>query len=114
LHGARARRAAARPPARAQEAVPEEQMKEELLESMQKGAFSMRILYEQFANIQKMGPVGQIMGMIPGLSNAGVKARAPSPPPPPGLPSAGPAAAASSRSRQAVQPRLHSSGLSGT
>ena len=44
-------------------------MKEELLESMQKGAFSMRILYEQFANIQKMGPVGQIMGMIPGLSN---------------------------------------------
>jgi hypothetical protein len=83
LHGARARRAAARPPARAQEAVPEEQMKEELLESMQKGAFSMRILYEQFANIQKMGPVGQIMGMIPGLSNAGVKARAPSPPPPP-------------------------------
>jgi len=70
-------------PLPAQEAVPEEQMKEELLESMQKGAFSMRILYEQFANIQKMGPVGQIMGMIPGLSNAGVKARALPPPAPP-------------------------------
>lgn len=58
-----------------QEVVPHEDAKEELMESMQKGAFSMRILYEQFANIQKMGPVGQIMGMIPGLSNAGIKAR---------------------------------------
>ena len=56
--------------------VPEEAKNEELMEIMQKGAFSLRILYEQFANIQKMGPVGQIMGMIPGLSNAGVKARA--------------------------------------
>jgi len=65
-------------------------MKEELLESMQKGAFSMRILYEQFANIQKMGPVGQIMGMIPGLSNAGVKARASLPPPPSPLPGCSP------------------------
>ncbi len=102
-------------------------MKEELLESMQKGAFSMRILYEQFANIQKMGPVGQIMGMIPGLSNAGVKARASLPPPPSPLPGCSPPlllaaprcgrAAAPVRSRrclrQAVRSLLPSSGLSG-
>lgn len=30
----------------------------------------MRILYDQLANLQKLGPVGQIFGMIPGLSNA--------------------------------------------
>ena len=59
-----------------QEVVPEESKNEELMEIMQKGSFSLRILYEQFANIQKMGPVGQIMGMIPGLSNVGVKVRA--------------------------------------
>ena len=59
-----------------QEVVPEEAKNEELMEIMQKGAFSLRILYEQFANIQKMGPVGQIMGMIPGLSNAGIQVRA--------------------------------------
>ena len=59
-----------------QEVVPQEESKnEELMEIMQKGAFSLRILYEQFANIQKMGPVGQIMGMIPGLSNVGVQVR---------------------------------------
>lgn len=58
-----------------QEVVPEESKNEEMMEIMQKGAFSLRILYEQFANIQKMGPVGQIMGMIPGLSNTGIKAR---------------------------------------
>jgi signal recognition particle subunit SRP54 len=32
----------------------------------------MRILYDQLANLQKLGPVGQIFGMIPGLSNAGL------------------------------------------
>jgi len=55
-----------------QEAVPEDAMKEELMDSLSKGNFTMRILYEQLANIQKMGPVGQVMGMIPGLSNSGL------------------------------------------
>ena len=55
-----------------QDAVPEDQMKEELMESMTKGKFCLRILYEQLANIQKMGPMGQVMGMIPGLSNSGL------------------------------------------
>lgn len=57
---------------RMQEAVPEDAMKEELMDSLSKGNFTMRILYEQLANIQKMGPVGQVMGMIPGLSNSGL------------------------------------------
>ena len=29
----------------------------------------MRILYEQFANIQKMGPMSTVMSMIPGFGN---------------------------------------------
>ena len=53
-----------------QDAVPEDQQKEELMESITKGNFSLRILYEQLVNIQKMGPVGQVMSMIPGLSNS--------------------------------------------
>lgn len=52
-----------------QDAVPEDQQKEELMESISKGNFTLRILYEQLANIQKMGPVGQVMSMIPGLNN---------------------------------------------
>lgn len=30
----------------------------------------MRILYDQFQNILKMGPMSQVMSMIPGFSNA--------------------------------------------
>lgn len=40
------------------------------MESISKGNFNLRILYEQLANIQKMGPVGQVMSMIPGMSNS--------------------------------------------
>ena len=32
------------------------------------GEFTIRDMYEQFQNIMKMGPFGQIMGMIPGFS----------------------------------------------
>lgn len=53
-----------------QDAVPEDQQKEELMESITKGNFTLRIMYEQLANIQKMGPVGQVMSMIPGMSNS--------------------------------------------
>jgi len=53
-----------------QDVVPEDQQQEELMDSISKGNFSMRILYEQLSNIQKMGPVGGIMSMIPGLSNS--------------------------------------------
>ena len=35
---------------------------------VQKGNFTMRMLREQLQNIQKMGPVSGIMGMIPGFN----------------------------------------------
>merc|ERR1719188_676821 len=41
----------------------------ELLKKICKGKFSLRDLYEQFQNVQKMGPMGQVMQMIPGMSN---------------------------------------------
>ena len=44
-------------------------MKEEIMDSIQKGNFTMRILKDQLQNILKMGPVGQVMGMIPGFAN---------------------------------------------
>ena len=31
------------------------------------GEFTLRDMYEQFQNIMKMGPIGQVMGMIPGF-----------------------------------------------
>ena len=39
------------------------------MDSIQKGNFTMRILKDQLQNILKMGPVGQVMGMIPGFAN---------------------------------------------
>eukprot|EP00927_Polykrikos_kofoidii_P070411 TRINITY_DN6662_c0_g1_i1.p1 TRINITY_DN6662_c0_g1~~TRINITY_DN6662_c0_g1_i1.p1 ORF type:complete len:519 (-),score=127.40 TRINITY_DN6662_c0_g1_i1:117-1673(-) len=40
----------------------------ELLKKISKGKFSLRDLYEQFQNLQKMGPMSQVMQMIPGMS----------------------------------------------
>ena len=50
--------------------LPEEDQQEELLNKITKGEFTLRIMYEQFANIIKMGPMSQVMSMIPGFSNA--------------------------------------------
>lgn len=55
-----------------QDAVPEEHLQEDMMKDIGKGNFTMRILYEQLANIQKMGPVNQVMSMIPGLANSGI------------------------------------------
>ena len=41
---------------------------EELLGKIRHGQFTLRDMYEQFMNIQKLGPFGQIMNMIPGMS----------------------------------------------
>ena len=38
------------------------------MQEVQKGNFTMRMLKEQLQNIQKMGPVSGIMGMIPGFN----------------------------------------------
>ncbi|KAG0625425.1 hypothetical protein M758_2G054000 [Ceratodon purpureus] len=49
------------------EAVPMDQQPE-LLQKLQEGNFTLRIMYEQFQNILNMGPLGQVMSMIPGFN----------------------------------------------
>ena len=41
---------------------------EQLMKKIQHGEFTLRDMYEQFTNVMKMGPMSQIMGMIPGFS----------------------------------------------
>ncbi len=55
-----------------QEAAPNDDTKEDIMDSLSKGNFTMRILYEQLASVQKMGSVGQIMSMLPGLRDSGL------------------------------------------
>jgi len=40
---------------------------EDLYDRIKHGEFTLRDMYEQFQNIMRMGPFGQIMGMIPGF-----------------------------------------------
>mmetsp|Transcript_11955 Transcript_11955/g.35795 ORF Transcript_11955/g.35795 Transcript_11955/m.35795 type:complete len:489 (-) Transcript_11955:354-1820(-) len=54
---------------RVQDVVPEEDQPE-MADMIAKGHFTMRIMYDQFANISKMGSMSQVMSMIPGFSNA--------------------------------------------
>ncbi|KAB7507451.1 Signal recognition particle protein [Armadillidium nasatum] len=42
---------------------------EALIEKLKHGHFTLRDMYEQFQNVRKMGPVSQIMGMLPGFSS---------------------------------------------
>lgn len=42
-----------------QDVIPEDQQPE-FIENIAKGQFTMRILYEQFQNILKMGPMSQV------------------------------------------------------
>ena len=39
----------------------------ELLQKMSDGIFTLRDMYEQFQNIMRMGPLSQVLSMIPGL-----------------------------------------------
>jgi signal recognition particle subunit SRP54 len=41
----------------------------ELMDKLSHGEFTLRDMYEQFQNMQKLGPFNQIMGMIPGFSS---------------------------------------------
>jgi signal recognition particle subunit SRP54 len=50
-----------------QDAVPMDQQPE-LLQKLSEGNFTLRIMYEQFQNILNMGPLSQVMSMIPGFS----------------------------------------------
>eukprot|EP00055_Hartaetosiga_balthica_P009281 m.36554 g.36554 ORF g.36554 m.36554 type:complete len:531 (-) comp6683_c1_seq1:95-1687(-) len=40
-----------------------------MMDRIRSGIFTMRDMYEQFMNIQKLGPIGQVMNMIPGLGS---------------------------------------------
>ena len=42
---------------------------EQMMKDIQKGRFTLRNMYEQFQNIMKLGPISQVMGMIPGLNS---------------------------------------------
>ena len=42
---------------------------EKMMKDIQKGRFTLRNMYEQFQNIMKLGPISQVMGMIPGLNS---------------------------------------------
>eukprot|EP01101_Sappina_pedata_P000410 TRINITY_DN1045_c0_g2_i1.p1 TRINITY_DN1045_c0_g2~~TRINITY_DN1045_c0_g2_i1.p1 ORF type:complete len:519 (+),score=230.89 TRINITY_DN1045_c0_g2_i1:55-1557(+) len=41
----------------------------ELMNRISQGLFSLRDMYEQFQMIMKMGPIGQMMEMLPGMGN---------------------------------------------
>lgn len=45
---------------------------EQLMKKIKHGEFTIRDMYEQFQNINKMGPLSQVMGMIPGFSDIGM------------------------------------------
>ncbi|KAJ4845504.1 hypothetical protein Tsubulata_013017 [Turnera subulata] len=49
------------------EVVPMDQQPE-LLQKLSEGNFTLRIMYEQFQNLLKMGPIGQVFSMLPGFS----------------------------------------------
>ena len=48
--------------------MPEEQQ-EDMMDKLQSGSFPLRFLYEQFTNIIEMGPMSQVMSMLPGMGN---------------------------------------------
>ncbi|KAM3405217.1 hypothetical protein ACQJBY_007980 [Aegilops geniculata] len=48
--------------------VPADQQSE-LVAKLAEGAFTLRLMYEQFQNLLKMGPMGQIFSMLPGFSS---------------------------------------------
>ena len=41
----------------------------ELAQRLSEGKFSLRDMYEQLQNILKMGPLGKVMEMMPGMNN---------------------------------------------
>ncbi|KAA8494173.1 Signal recognition particle 54 kDa protein [Porphyridium purpureum] len=40
----------------------------EMYKRVMEGQFTLRDMYDQFSNISKLGPLGKVMGMIPGMS----------------------------------------------
>lgn len=50
------------------EAIPEDKQKK-MVENIQKGEFSLRDMRDQFQSVLNMGPLNQVVSMIPGLSS---------------------------------------------
>ena len=51
------------------EVGPPEEQQMEMMEKMMKGQFSLRIMYNQFASMMKMGGMSSMMSMLPGMAN---------------------------------------------
>lgn len=49
--------------------IPPEEQQMEMMDKMMKGQFSLRIMYDQFASMMRMGPMSSVMGMLPGMAN---------------------------------------------
>jgi signal recognition particle subunit SRP54 len=45
-------------------------------EKLRKASFTLEDMLEQLQQVQKMGPIGQLMGMIPGMGNLAGEAQA--------------------------------------
>ena len=60
---------------RAQEHVDQKQAAK-LEEKMRKGAFTLDDMLDSMQQMQKMGPLGQVMSMIPGMGNLAGEAQA--------------------------------------
>ena len=60
---------------RAQEHVDQKQAAQ-LEEKMRKGAFTLDDMLDSMQQMQKMGPLGQVMSMIPGMGNLAGEAQA--------------------------------------
>lgn len=48
-------------------AGPDDKTQDELMEKMSKGEFTLRDMYKQFQRVMNIGPLGKVMGMIPGM-----------------------------------------------
>ena len=60
---------------RAQETVTADQAKR-MEEKLRKAEFTLEDFLEQLQQVQKMGPIGQIMGMLPGMGDMAKEAQA--------------------------------------
>ena len=54
------------------EVAPEGKDQEAMMEAISKGHFTLRTMYDQLSNLQKLGPMTQLLGMLPGMAQSGM------------------------------------------
>ena len=59
---------------RVQSAIPDKKAQIEMQDRLKQGLFSLRDMHEQFETMLKMGPVGKMMELMPGMSNLAAQA----------------------------------------